>query len=108
MVNYILKNLFKILEKKEDEYIIVLTNKDHKVFKAHFPENEILPAFLQIDIIANILEHEIKRIQKAKFLSIIKPNDKIKYYIHTNDNKSYKIVIKGLLNNKISEFTYEI
>ncbi|RBQ28023.1 hypothetical protein [Aliarcobacter vitoriensis] len=103
-----MKNLFKILEKKEDEYIIELTNKDHEVFKAHFPDNKLLPAFLQIDIIANILEHKIKRIQKAKFLSIIKPNDKIKYCIHTNDNNSYKIVIKGLLNNKISEFTYEI
>ncbi|WP_419678090.1 hypothetical protein ACN2EN_01545 [Aliarcobacter lanthieri] len=108
MVSYILKNLFKILETNKNEFIIKLSNKNHPIFKAHFPENEILPAYIQIDIIANILEHKIKRIQKAKFLSIIKPNDKVKYCIHSNDNNSYRIIIKGLLNNKISEFTYDI
>lgn len=107
-----MRNLFKILKIKKcnesNEYVIELTNKEHPIFKAHFPNNEILPAFIQVDIIANILKHKIKKIQKAKFLSIIKPNDKIKYCISTKDNICYKIIIKNLLNNKISEFTYEI
>jgi len=103
-----LKNLFKVLEKTKDEDIVELSNKNHPIFKAHFPGNGLLPAYIQIDIIANILGHKIKKIQKAKFLSIIKPNEKIKYCFSTKDNTSYKVVIQGMLNNKISEFTYEI
>ncbi|WP_026803005.1 hypothetical protein [Aliarcobacter lanthieri] len=103
-----MENLFKILEDNKNTYIIKLSDKTHPIFKAHFPGNEVLPAYIQLDIIAFILNHKIKKIQKAKFLSIIKPNDKVKYCIHSNDNNSYRIIIKGLLNNKISEFTYEI
>lgn len=106
-----LEKLFKILNIKKDEifdeYIIELSHKEHPFFKAHFPKNEILAAFLQIDIIANILKHKIKKIEKAKFLSIIKPNEIIKYYIYKQDTKKYKVVIKNLDNKKISEFVYE-
>ncbi|PRM96375.1 hypothetical protein [Aliarcobacter cryaerophilus] len=107
-----MKNLFKILEitKKENEkeITVLLTNKTHPFFKAHFPNNEILAGFLQIDIVADILKHNIKKINKAKFLSIIKPDDIVKYCISSKDNASYKIIIKNKENKKISEFSYEI
>ena len=74
---------------------ILLTNKSHPFFKAHFPKNEILAGFLQIDIIADVLKHSVKKINKAKFLSIIKPDDIIKYCISSKDNISYKIIIKN-------------
>ncbi|PRM88230.1 hypothetical protein CJ671_09305 [Aliarcobacter cryaerophilus] len=107
-----MKNLFTILEitKKENEkeITVLLTNKTHPFFKAHFPNNEILAGFLQIDIVADILKHNIKKINKAKFLSIIKPDDIVKYCISSKDNTSYKIIIKNKENKKISEFSYEI
>lgn len=107
-----MKNLFKILEIKKDnnsnEFTIELSGKDHPIFKAHFPNNQILPGFIQIDIISNILEHKIKKIKKAKFLSIIKPNNKIKYFVSTKDEVEYKIILRNLENSKLSEFSYEI
>ena len=55
-----------------------------------------------------VLKHSVKKINKAKFLSIIKPDDIIKYCISSKDNISYKIIIKNKENKKISEFSYEI
>ena len=98
--------LYKILSTSEDKSIIQLSSKNHPVFKAHFPDNEILPGFLQIDIIADILKHKIISIKKAKFLSLIFPEDIIEYNISTNDNKKYKIIIKKC-DKKISEIIYE-
>lgn len=103
----LLENLFQILEKKENFYKIQLASKDHPVFRSHFPDNEILPGFIQIDIIANILKHNISVISKAKFLSIIKPRDIIEYYISNTKDSRYKIIIKNE-NKKISEIVYEI
>ena len=107
-----MKNLFKILEitkkESEKEITILLTNKSHPFFKAHFPKNEILAGFLQIDIIADVLKHSVKKINKAKFLSIIKPDDIIKYCISSKDNIAYKIIIKNKENKKNSECSYEI
>ncbi len=107
-----MKNLFKILESKEEEsnrvFTIVLANKNHLFFKAHFPNNEILAGFLQIDIIATILKHKIRKIKKAKFLSIILPNDLIKYSVSSKDDISYKIIIQNSENKKVGEFSYEI
>lgn len=108
----ILDKLFKIYDIKEENshnvISVVLTDKSHVFFQAHFPENEILAGFLQVDIIANILNHKIKKIKKAKFLSIIYPKDKINYFIETKENSTYKIVIKNEENKKLSEFSYEI
>lgn len=102
----LLENLFEILEKSENYYKIQLATKEHPVFKAHFPQNEILPGFMQIDIIANILNHKISSISKAKFLSIIKPKDIIEYYVTSMSETKYKIIIKNE-NKKISEIIYE-
>jgi 3-hydroxymyristoyl/3-hydroxydecanoyl-(acyl carrier protein) dehydratase len=108
----LLENLFKILDfndkESEKEILILLSNKEHILFKSHFPNNEILAGFLQIDIIANILNHQIKKIKKAKFISVIKPNDKLIYFVNSKDNILHNIVIKNLSKNKISEFSYEI
>lgn len=98
--------LYKILSKDNLNYKIQLSSKTHPVFKAHFPDNEILPGFLQIDIIAHIFEHKIISINKAKFISIIEPDDIIDYNVNQiNDNK-LKIIIKKL-DKKISEIIYE-
>ena len=99
-------NLYQIISKNDNKCIIKLCSKNHPVFKAHFPGNEILPGFLQIDIIADIFKHKIISIKKAKFISLILPDDIIEYNISTNDDKKYKIMIKKC-DKKISEIIYE-
>ena len=99
-------NLYTIISQTNNEVQIKLSDKTHPIFKAHFPNNPILPGFLQIDIIAEILKDEIKIINKSKFISHILPNDIITYEINIkNDNKKAIKIIKN--NKKISEFTYE-
>ncbi|MAD41098.1 MAG: hypothetical protein CL623_01730 [Arcobacter sp.] len=98
--------LYKILSKNENKCVIKLSAKNHPVFKAHFPDNEILPGFLQIDIIAEIFTHQIISIKKAKFISLILPNDIIEYNITSNSNNKYKIIINKS-DKKVSEIIYE-
>lgn len=104
----LLNNLYKILEQKDDLVCVQLTDKSHPVFKAHFPDNPILPGFLQIDIISQILEHKIKLISKAKYISLIKPDDIIEYNIKKLKEHRFKVIIKNKDNKKISEIIYEI
>jgi 3-hydroxyacyl-[acyl-carrier-protein] dehydratase len=101
------EHLFEILEESTKNFKIKLAGKDHPVFKAHFPNNEILPGFIQIEIIMYLLNHKIVTILKAKFFSIIKPEDIIEYYVTSINESKYKIIIKSE-NKKISEIVYEI
>ena len=98
-------NLYNIVSKTPNEIKIKLCDKNHNIFKAHFPNNPILPGFLQIDIIAEILEDKITTINKSKFISHILPNDEIIYNITIKNNKKIIKIMKK--DKKISEFTYE-
>lgn len=104
----LLNNLYKILEQSDDLVCIQLSHKSHPVFKAHFPDNPILPGFLQIDILAEILGHKIKLISKAKYISLIKPDDIIEYNIKKLKDHRFKVIIKNNDKKKISEIIYEI
>lgn len=104
---YLLNTLFEILKKENDYYVLKVASKEHDIFKAHFPDNEILPGFIQIEIISSLMNHEIISIKKAKFISLVKPNDIISYDISTKDNIKYKVVIKKD-DKKVSEIIYEI
>lgn len=98
--------LYEVLSKNENSCTIKLSAKNHPVFKAHFPDNEILPGFLQIDIIAEIFNHQIISIKKAKFISLILPNDIIEYNITSSSNNKFKIIINKC-DKKVSEIVYE-
>ncbi len=100
-----LENLYTVVEQSDEEVKVKFAEKDHPVFRAHFPEKPILPGFLQIDIIARILEDEIVTIKYSKFISHILPSDTIVYHIK-RDNKKKKIkVMKN--SKKVSEIAYE-
>lgn len=96
------KNLYTITNKLDKGIEILLATKEHPVFSAHFPTFPILPGFLQIDIAQELFNIKIKKIKKAKFLSIIKPKDQIIF----NQIKN-KITLTTLENKKISEIIYE-
>ncbi len=103
-----MQNLYRILNSEINEnlfnYEILFSDKNHPIFKAHFPENSLLPAFLQIDIASNLLEKKVILIKKAKFINPILPNDKIKFEIY-NKNNSFLVITKKD-DQKCSEFTF--
>lgn len=99
-------NLYNIIYAENTEVSICLTDSSHPVFKAHFPDYPVLPAFLQIDIISEIFNLDIIGIAKSKFMEPLFPLDKL--VIHREErNKNIKIKFKK--QDKItSEITVEI
>ncbi len=97
------ENLYSVTKIEDDRWSVVLADKNHPVFKAHFELNPILPAFLQIDIIAEILSKKIIEIKKAKFALPIKPNDNIVYCV-VEKNSSARVKIFNQ-DNLVSSFS---
>lgn len=95
-------NLYTIINKNEKSIEILLSNEEHPIFCAHFPNMPILPGFLQIDIAQELFNIKIKKIKKTKFLNIIKPNNSIIFSQIKN-----KILITDPEEKKISEIIYE-
>lgn len=97
-------DLFKIIKCDENQlFQIKLSDENHPIFKAHFPKNPILPGFLQIDISQYLFKLDIKKIKKAKFLQIIKPNEILDIKLQKDKNK----ILFFKDEKKVSEFTYE-
>lgn len=101
----LLTNLYTVIKSTPNQIVIKLGNKEHPVFKAHFPNQPILPGFLQIDIISNILNDKIIKIIYSKFLAPIYPNDEIIVDINTF-NKEKTITIEKN-KKKITKMKYE-
>ena len=59
--------------------VITLCDKNHPIFKAHFPSYPILPAFMHFEIISNIFGLDITTIKKAKFTKVISHSETIRY-----------------------------
>jgi 3-hydroxyacyl-[acyl-carrier-protein] dehydratase len=79
--SYLSAGLYYIIKKSDDAVEIELTDASHPVFKAHFEGMPLLPGFLQMDIIAEILGQEIDEVTSAKFVNKILPNEKLVYLI---------------------------
>jgi 3-hydroxymyristoyl/3-hydroxydecanoyl-(acyl carrier protein) dehydratase len=70
----LLQNLYSVEFKDDTKAIVKLSDKNHPVFKAHFPQKPILPGFVNLEIISDVFNFEITNIKKAKFLGLIEPN----------------------------------
>lgn len=92
-----LNNLYKILEQKSDFLSIRLSDEKHKIFKAHFPSNPLLPGFLLIDICQEEFKFSIKKIKKISFLKPILPNENIEFKLQIKP-KSFHV---DILRDKI-------
>lgn len=97
-----LSNIYEIIEKESDVfYKIKLATKDHEIFKAHFPDNPILPGFVQIDICSELFDLNLRKIKKVKFINILMPEDIV--YVKLNKNR----LVLTTETSKISEIIYE-
>ncbi|MCF6308964.1 MAG: hypothetical protein L3J19_00590 [Sulfurimonas sp.] len=81
----ILNNLYFLKYKDNEKAVIDLCDKQHPVFKAHFPSQPILPGFVHFEIVADIFNIDIHTIKKAKFTKVITPSQTLTY--KKNDNK---------------------
>lgn len=83
----------------------MFANENHPIFKAHFPMNAIVPGFILLEISAEILDIEIVKIIKAKFLKNIAPLSVLWFEIQTTGN-TLKIRVSQN-EQKVAELTYE-
>ena len=79
-------NLFRLLHKDDSRCEIRLSSKEHPVFEAHFPNNPLLPGFLQIDILASIYHKEVIEVANTKFMHPIYPNTHLIYRLKEAKN----------------------
>ena len=61
----------------EVQALVVLADEAHPVFNAHFEGNPLLPAFLQVDMVAKIFGLQVKGISRSKFMEPLKPSDEV-------------------------------
>lgn len=100
-----ISELYRINIHESDVIEITLADEMHPVFKAHFEGNPLLPAFLQIDILAHILSLEVVEIVRSKFMEPIRPLDKIRYVMINDDARSLLKVKLSKDGKPVSEFT---
>ncbi len=79
--SYLTEGLYEVITQSEEEVVILLSDASHKIFKAHFEGMPLLPGFLQIDIIAEVLNKEIEAITSAKFVQKVLPLEQLTYKI---------------------------
>ena len=78
---YLSNGLYSIVSQNDEVVEIKLSDASHPVFKAHFEGMPLLPGFLQIDMVAEILGKEIDAITSAKFVQKVLPDERLIYTI---------------------------
>ena len=79
--SYLSQDLYEVISKSEEAVVISLSDANHPIFKAHFEGMPLLPGFLQVDIVAEVLGKEIDAITSAKFMNKVLPSEKLYYSI---------------------------
>ncbi|MDD4855175.1 MAG: hypothetical protein PHU41_04935 [Sulfuricurvum sp.] len=77
IMNIFTQQLYTIQSKDITSVVIVLADENHLIFKAHFEGNPLLPAFLHVDIAAEIFGFEVVGISRSKFMEPLLPNDEV-------------------------------
>ncbi len=86
-----LDGLYDVIFKSDKEVIVKLNDKEHPVFKAHFPGKPIMPGFVHLEIISDLFEFDITTIKRAKFLKQIEPDEVLTY---KKDGKKFQVFCK--------------
>ncbi len=81
----LLDGLYEVVNKEKDQATVELSDKEHPIFKAHFPSNPIFPGFVHFEIISALFDIEITTIKKAKFTNTVSPKQILEY--KRNGNK---------------------
>lgn len=92
-------NLYTIDYKNDTKAIVTLSSEDHPVFKAHFPNNPILPGFVHLDILSDAFNLHLTAIKKAKFIKTALPSQTL---VYEKNNNIFKITCN---DEEIASFT---
>ena len=98
--------LYTILEKDDEKLVIKLADFVHPIFQAHFPNSHILPAFCHLDILSQVFNETILKLDRLKLSDKVYPNEIITYEIITKENQK-KINILNSENLKVGNIIYE-
>jgi len=102
MTNVLTEGLYKIITQSDDTVELQLSDASHPVFKAHFKNNPLLPGFLQLDLIAEVLDKEIERIVNTKFMKPILPDMRI-VFVMSETKRGQRIKILDQESNIVSD-----
>lgn len=83
-----IEGLYKIIEESSSEVVIELSDASHPIFQAHFPGNPILPGFVHLEIISKVFSIEITGVKKAKFTSVVLPQERV---VYAKDGQKFKV-----------------
>ena len=94
----LIKELYSIQSFTESEGSVntsVKLNKDHEVFKGHFPGNPIMPGVCTIQLVKELTEKALKKklflsvVNNVKFMAIINPekNDTLKVVLNISEEE---------------------
>lgn len=98
--------LFHIVSNEKNLITIQLSDKNHPIFQAHFPNNHLLPGFCHIDILSQILNDKIKQVNFLKLKRKTFPQDIISYQIDSVQNKR-KVKIVNNEEQIVGNLSYE-
>lgn len=99
----LIKNFYQVHNKEQREgnnFIEILINKDHEIFKGHFPGNPVMPGVCMLQIIKELTEDIVSsklfmhKCVNVKFLALINPdnNPELKLNIKiSDDNEIVKV-----------------
>jgi 3-hydroxyacyl-[acyl-carrier-protein] dehydratase len=106
MINTFLKALYTVQSRDITSVVIFLADADHPIFKAHFEGNPLLPAFLHVDIAAELFGFKVIGISRSKFMEPLLPNDEV---VVTIEERPIGVRIRFLKDTRVaSEMTIEI
>jgi 3-hydroxyacyl-[acyl-carrier-protein] dehydratase len=104
-----LTNLYTIIESEISESVIkavITINPQNQIFEGHFPNNPVLPGIVQLQIIKEIIEKNIKTqliLEKAtniKYISVIVPKANEMLIVEINyNNIENKIKIDSVIKS---------
>ena len=94
-----LEGLYKVLNADENSAEVLLSDENHPVFKAHFPQKPILPGFVHLEIISDVFKLQIQGVKKAKYTELVLPSQTLQYIKNAN-----KITVKSS-DKDVASFT---
>lgn len=103
----LLKDFYKIISIENSDTqkhrITIAINKDHEIFKGHFPETPVIPGVCMLQIIKELTEEIInqklvlKKLVNVKFLTLMNPeiNSNLVLDLEINTTEDYLVKLKG-------------
>jgi 3-hydroxyacyl-[acyl-carrier-protein] dehydratase len=76
-MNTLTQHLYTLRMQEAAQAFVVLADEAHPVFRAHFEGNPLLPAFLQVDMVAEIFGLQVIGVSRSKFMEPLRPSDKV-------------------------------